>query len=494
MRTVKTLTLLFCLSITSVCWSISEPKSNDIRCVQNNTDSLQCDIRFSPKKNIKTLKAYTKDIDLTLTKAEPYPYKDSHSAFLFLVDTSDPRRIDEIEAIKKHIVFILEQAKPYESFGLYTFNSDIKLEASIGSKKTIIKNKLNGLEATGRTTELYRSAIQAMRELNSINADRKTIIIFSDGQAEDTAYFHEDVIKYANQKNIIISSIGYPRTVHLTVALQSLRRLAEETGGAYLQTALDFSLSQLKITQLLSQSNNGAKINISTAELNNLRKPTQTISLDIQTNKDSIIKNIPVSISGIQPASVEETVKADTKAAKTPINNAAITKAYLEEDSSISLLFWYGIPLIVLLLMMIIVCILLLGLKDRRPKRPTPSEFSIPIIRPYAYLIIQDKYFTRHAIKRTICRIGRSFDNELTLDDNSVSRRHAEIHRLSNGEFEVIDLNSMNGLYVNQKKIRQCILEEADIIEVGDILLRFTFISADDLPDDATAIQNTKAP
>jgi len=37
-------------------------------------------------------------------------------------------------------------------------------------------------------------------------------------------------------------------------------------------------------------------------------------------------------------------------------------------------------------------------------------------------------------------------------------------------------------------------VQEADIIEVGDILLRFTFISEDDLPDDATAMQNTKAP
>ncbi len=129
------------------------------------------------KQSIKTLKAYTNDIDLTLTKAEPYPYKDSQSVYLFLVDTSDPRRIAEIEEIKKHIKFILDQAKPYESYGLYSFNSDINQEASIGSSKPTINNKLNTLKATGRTTELYRSTIQAMRKLNSINADRKTLII-----------------------------------------------------------------------------------------------------------------------------------------------------------------------------------------------------------------------------------------------------------------------------------------------------------------------------
>lgn len=491
MRRLKTLLYILCLSISGYSWSIAEPKTSDIRCTQDIANTLQCDIRFSSKQNIKTLSAYTKEIDLTLTEAESYPYKNSRSVFLFLVDTSDPRRIVEIEQIKKHIKFILEQAKPHESFGLYSFNSTIKKEAEIGSNEKII-NKLNDLKATGRTTELYRSTILAMRHLNTVDADRKTIILFSDGQAEDTAYFHEDVVNYAENNNIIISAIGYPRTIHLTVALQTLRRLAEETGGEYIQTKLDFNLDNNKLIQLLAQSNNGAKINISTSELNDLPSATQAITLEIQTNKETIIKDVPVNIAGVKtierdkPETLTSPVKNTT--------NKAITTTYLEEESSISLLFWYGIPLIVLLLMMIIVCILLLGLKERRPKRAKRSEFSIPTIRPYAYLIIQDQYFTRHAIKRTICRIGRSSDNELSLDDNSVSRRHAEIHRLSNGEFEIIDLNSMNGLYVNQKKTRQCILEEADIIEVGDILLRFTFISADDLPDDATAMQNTKAP
>jgi pSer/pThr/pTyr-binding forkhead associated (FHA) protein len=46
-------------------------------------------------------------------------------------------------------------------------------------------------------------------------------------------------------------------------------------------------------------------------------------------------------------------------------------------------------------------------------------------------------------------------DNDLVVDDTSVSRHHAEIRRRRDGSFEVLDLNSMNGVFVNGKKIRE---------------------------------------
>ncbi|NIO84343.1 MAG: FHA domain-containing protein, partial [Candidatus Aminicenantes bacterium] len=49
--------------------------------------------------------------------------------------------------------------------------------------------------------------------------------------------------------------------------------------------------------------------------------------------------------------------------------------------------------------------------------------------RPYAYLISQTENAKRYPITRTTWRIGRSMDNEMTLPDNSISRRHAEIQR-----------------------------------------------------------------
>ena len=46
-------------------------------------------------------------------------------------------------------------------------------------------------------------------------------------------------------------------------------------------------------------------------------------------------------------------------------------------------------------------------------------------------------------------RIGRNDDNDVTLADNSISGYHAEIHRKRDGTFIITDLDSKNGVLLN---------------------------------------------
>jgi hypothetical protein len=55
----------------------------------------------------------------------------------------------------------------------------------------------------------------------------------SEGLTEDISYYHEDVITAERNEQIIISTIGYPRLPAQPIAVQTLRRLSEETGGLY---------------------------------------------------------------------------------------------------------------------------------------------------------------------------------------------------------------------------------------------------------------------
>jgi adenylate cyclase len=125
---------------------------------------------------------------------------------------------------------------------------------------------------------------------------------------------------------------------------------------------------------------------------------------------------------------------------------------------------------------------------------PAGSASTLATFKPYAYLVVQDEKGTRYPITNTTWRIGRTRDNELTLPDKSVSRRHAEIHRYSNGTFIVFDVDSLNGVYVNDEKIKKKKLEEGDILEIGDIVMRFTLFSSDYASDEDTAVQNTRTP
>ena len=68
--------------------------------------------------------------------------------------------------------------------------------------------------------------------------------------------------------------------------------------------------------------------------------------------------------------------------------------------------------------------------------------------------------------------IGRSPECDVFLDDVTVSRRHAELMR--DGEtFSIRDLGSLNGTYVNRRRIESAVLENDDEVQIGKYRLTF---------------------
>lgn len=66
--------------------------------------------------------------------------------------------------------------------------------------------------------------------------------------------------------------------------------------------------------------------------------------------------------------------------------------------------------------------------------------------------------------------IGRSPDNEITLPDPEISRRHAQITRQGN-EYAIRDLGSTNGTFVNSQRITTLTpLYDGDVINLGDAI------------------------
>lgn len=72
--------------------------------------------------------------------------------------------------------------------------------------------------------------------------------------------------------------------------------------------------------------------------------------------------------------------------------------------------------------------------------------------------------------------IGRAEDASISVNHNSVSRVHCEIHSLGESRFEIVDKGSSNGVRVNGADLRRGIMEAGDVIELGDV--RFKFVGA----------------
>jgi pSer/pThr/pTyr-binding forkhead associated (FHA) protein len=76
-----------------------------------------------------------------------------------------------------------------------------------------------------------------------------------------------------------------------------------------------------------------------------------------------------------------------------------------------------------------------------------------------------------HSLAHGRLRIGRLPDNDVVLDDLLVSRRHAELRRTPVG-WQLVDLNSGNGTFVNGRQIRSATITPRDVIGLGHSLFQ----------------------
>ncbi len=72
---------------------------------------------------------------------------------------------------------------------------------------------------------------------------------------------------------------------------------------------------------------------------------------------------------------------------------------------------------------------------------------------------------SRYLINSDSTKIGRELNNDISLDDITVSRSHAIISK--NKIFTIKDLGSLNGTYINAIAIREQVLSDGDEIQIG---------------------------
>jgi hypothetical protein len=70
-------------------------------------------------------------------------------------------------------------------------------------------------------------------------------------------------------------------------------------------------------------------------------------------------------------------------------------------------------------------------------------------------------------LDRDVTTIGSVAGNTVLLSDTGVSRKHMGIRRIDGESYELADLGSTNGVYVNGEKVARRMLAVGDVIRVG---------------------------
>jgi len=71
--------------------------------------------------------------------------------------------------------------------------------------------------------------------------------------------------------------------------------------------------------------------------------------------------------------------------------------------------------------------------------------------------------------------LGRSADCQFQVDDDGISRKHAKVSLGTDNQFQVVDLGSTNGTFLNGVRIEAAALQDGDKIQIGsNTVLKFS--------------------
>jgi pSer/pThr/pTyr-binding forkhead associated (FHA) protein len=112
---------------------------------------------------------------------------------------------------------------------------------------------------------------------------------------------------------------------------------------------------------------------------------------------------------------------------------------------------------------------------EKNNQNNSTGERSIP------FLIVEGSRVI--LLKQPVIKIGRKKDNDIVLNNEFVSRYHAQIQSIE-GKYFIMDLKSTVGTSVNGERVQQARLKPGDVISLGGVPLIFG-LGKPNIPRDA---------
>jgi FHA domain/von Willebrand factor type A domain len=461
------------------------------------------------------------DSNVTFTKTADLP--NYSCAVLLLVDNTLINRpgIDEKtkeqlrSSVRKSLLNFTAAAgvSPYNIEIATISNGNVTVLAAMGSGQDLLKGAIPAIKFDGDSPQLYLELKEAIRMFSQTPADRKFLVVFSDGVSNDQEKVASaaDVVDAALKANIHICSIGFP-TVAGSNVVQSLEPLAEKTGGPWIQATSPaqpapsarphtpaqadhskFELPNGIEDSLLKLMASGGRVDVN---LTGLTAPVDLV-FTVQTqlkraytfaHKVDFIPAVPTPT----PTVAQTPVSGPTpKPSPTPASSSLLDqiKSWLVNNAVVA----SAVAVAVLVLMFLLLLIVRRAIQPAAPEpiddndaTRAPDLPPEPEPNPLAWLESLDGDQTRYPIAKTAIRIGRKSDNDIVMKNDTVSGHHAEI-LLRGSEFIIADLGSSNPIMVGGRQIQRASLQDGDIIELGEVRLRFLQPQAVD-PDFRTKV------
>jgi len=440
--------------------------------VENETEDFVCQVRTSAGKKLNSVTAETSGGRGLTADVETYQWTKNRSAWIYLVQKSGVSSTEYSKMVEflGRAAFIVGR----QAVGVGTYTDRMSERATLGSFRTqldrVYRDLRNASPESG-TPSVLQAARDAIDEIKDYEADRKSIVLLVNDTAPSGGPSIQDIIDLAREHSIVLFPVLFSDKA--VSPLGDIERLADETGGVVTNFA-----------------------NMSTSDIQN------EASGFSEKLENGSIATIPAA--GISDGT-ELVFTAEVEGGQTLTSNAVrvdrktddawhVGLAGLLEDNLITILAIAGLGLGAGL-----VFTSLRRSKTAAPAYPTgaysggyddrqagyndyddyEATDETVILAPggsgqaLGWLELLDQDIPPVPINGRRVRIGRHTDNDLRLTNGSVHRQHAVIDIGPNGTVVIRDLDTRNGVIVNGTRYAERELANGDVIELGEVRLRF---------------------
>jgi len=454
------------------------------------------------------------------------PVPDGKTSVYFLIDVNEQRGGTFLPAKIKTAKQVADSLAPASSYqiGMGTMGSEF-VNGGVNLPEKAARDSFLNAAKSEPTAEIYRCALESLDRIKTQPADRKALVILSSGKSDDkdAKYSADTLITEANKEGVAVFVIGYAHTEADWSIWQSLRRVAKETGGAFIETGSSSSGSPPKrevVRELIGMLKSSKVV---TVELKDAVAGAQEMVVKLSVTGGRTLevrKKIDVPLQAAKPTPEEKAKEEKAKEEKPKEEKPKEEKPKEEkpkEEIQPTTPPWLW-PTVIgggAVLLGLLILLIVKMMRPRRGPHLPPSDFAPPPdnsiwatpenslpttidptghnhdiqLEPETHLLVgwleeidrSGVRGTRHSIAKSKVSIGRHSDSDLRFQNDSVTSHHATIHLRRDRSLAITDLHSANGTYVNGKRVEHSVLRNEDIIELGEIRLKLVLNQAQDL-------------
>ncbi|NOQ63297.1 MAG: FHA domain-containing protein [Methyloprofundus sp.] len=411
--------------------------------------------------------------------------------------------VTQREELQKGLNGLLDRQQNFQKFALYASSGSLQVMAPLGASKAQLKQAISGVNRLANASHPVNDLLSVIGMVGSSAEQRRVVYWLSVGTNISQPQIAQIKQKLAQEKvRLVILNLAVSELARNS--FPSLSRLANEVSGLYINLAAAQWAGN--VAKLADYSNNGVRLSVDTRGLCGRKKLSFSASAHANLSTDRVL-NYPTCVNTPVPVATES-LPADSPTTLDPSetasseNSSPETPASTEEPANSGELetpagenaepvtpstvpttdtptaatviesaphwLWWGIAALVCLLLLLLFFLL------KKRKQPVSSKEAEQEQTIYGYLMLPSiEGSQRFALDKASSKMGRSQENDVVFNDDTVSGIHAQIKFERNGDVVLIDLQSSNGTYVNGEEIMQHKLQLGDEITLGSYQFKF---------------------